>query len=254
MWVSHLLVRVWRTGRTGKPLVVTLIWQYHISLLKQSPFLRMASLLCPDCKTNTAAEPGLISYNGFFPLQIDKIMVACDVFDRFGSYFWINKHNRWRLHMPSRQLRQMFPLKNKNVWGLFRPTQMESINNCLFFPNMIRYFMLPFDVCDKGRVCACVCGYMCVSIQGLSAVICRAGNRKCNFNSIETLLHPQTGWSQITDQLLCALSAREEGEFKNGWTRQCNSMEESISSPHQWGCRCPAVKSGWAELWHECLI
>lgn len=52
-------------------------------------------------------------------------------------------------------------------------------------------------------VCVHVCEHVCVSTQGLGSVICRVGNRKCIFNRVKTLLHPQTGRSQITDQLLC---------------------------------------------------
>lgn len=44
---------------------------------------------------------------------------------------------------------------------------------------------------------------MSISIQELSAVIFCVGNRKCIFNCIKTLLHSETGRSQITDQLLC---------------------------------------------------
>lgn len=122
--------------------------------------------------------------------------------------------------------RQIFPLKNETVWGPFRPTQMESINNCLFFPNMISLFTfaicVTFDVCDKGNICACVCEYVHLSRDSLLwfVVYCRYhGNvfliaSKPYYTTAPLL--PQTGRSQITGQLLCGCEHVRREEYK--WT------------------------------------
>lgn len=69
---------------------------------------------------------------------------------------------------------QIYPLKNGTVCGPFSPTQMESINNCLFFSNNDYLFYAAicvlFDLCDcEGKV------YVCVCTQGLKPVICCIG-------------------------------------------------------------------------------
>lgn len=74
-------------------------------------------------------------------------------------------------------------------------------------PTMISYFMLPFVSC---LICVTVkAKFMSVCVprdSSLWFVALVAG--KCILNCTETLLHPQTGRSQITSQLLSDCSHR----------------------------------------------
>lgn len=112
---------------------------------------------------------------------------------------------------------QIFPLKNGTVWTPFSPTQMESINNCLFSSQQ----WLVISSCHL-----CTIWFVWLVRQSLFACVSRDSGLwfvalvpgKCILNCTETLLHPQTGRSQITSQLLCGCGHAGREEYKmDGW-------------------------------------
>lgn len=86
---------------------------------------------------------------------------------------------------------------------------------------MISYFMLPFVyhlICVTSEA-KCMRACVRVRVPGDSSlwfVVLVPG--KCILNCVETLLHPQTGRSQITSQLLCGCGHTGREEYKmDGW-------------------------------------
>lgn len=137
---SFYCTSVWRADWTRELYVCSFDMAVLHVLVRPNTLFQPASLLPWPCKIDALLCQGLksISYDGFFfffCLWINTIMVTCDVFYHFASYFQINTHNGQWLPWLRRPAKANISSKEWVCLNPFSPTQMESINNCFFFSN-----------------------------------------------------------------------------------------------------------------------